>query len=237
MRRKHANWRLLLASSLALGMLAGREAAYADEFALPPSPDELAPFIVGVVEGSILGGVHTPSLCPSGDRCVLNTGGGLGARMEWRFPKRVSTGFGAELLLIDGSALYEIGTMQTLRYTLRVLGLRERRVHPLLDVALGVALFGDSFTVDTFGGFVDLRGGIEVEINPRLAVDFGFGLRALSFAEYQTPLDGLDRAASFGPDLALGFHLGFVIMPRTTKPRIMQQRRGEPSHFQPARRE
>jgi len=244
-RWQHTRARVLLTSIWLLGLALGasnrasadgsESAELSDQpsLALPPSPDDLAPFLVGIVEGIILGGVHRPSLCPNGEHCVLNTGGGLGARMEWRFPKRVSTGFGVELLLIDGSSLYEISTMQTLRYTIRVLGLRERRVHPLLDAAVGVALFGDSFTVDTFGGFLDLRGGIEVELNQQLAVDFGFGVRALTFAPYETALDGAERGGSFGLDLALGFHLGFVIMPRTTKPRILQPRRGDPEHLQP----
>lgn len=232
-----ADWRLVAASSLALGLLLGAAKADAEPFALPPSPDSLPPFLLGVVEGSILGGVYTSPLCPSGSQCVLNTGGGLGARMEWRFPKYVSTGLGAELLLIDGAALYEIGTMQTLRYTLRILGLRKCRIHPLLDFAAGVALFGDSFTVDTYGGFTDLRGGIEVELSPPLAVDFSFGARTMMFARYRTALDGIERASSHAPIIALSFHVGFVIMPRTTKPRAMHQRRGAPNHFQPDARE
>jgi hypothetical protein len=186
---------------------------------LPPPRSEMPPLVVGIIEGGAQAGAYVRPMCPEGEACLLRKGGGVGLRLEWRFPSMISTGLGLDYSFIDGEGLYEVGTLATLRYTLRVHFLPLARVHPLIDVGIGGAIFGDFFSVDTFGGVADLRGGAEVEISDSMAVDFALGVRLLGLAAYTTEADDVRRGSPFGPSVMVGIHLGLVLLPAPLRPR------------------
>jgi hypothetical protein len=186
---------------------------------LPPPRSELPPLIVGVIEGGVQGALHNRPFCPAGEGCVLRTGGGIGVRVEWRFPSLISTGVGLDYSFFDGDGLYEVGTLATLRYTIRALFLPLAKYHPLLDFGLGLAAFGDTFTVDTLGGALDFRGGVEIEVSPSMAVDLALGARLLGVAPYTTEADGVRRGDPFGPSVMIGVHVGLVLLPQPLRPR------------------
>jgi hypothetical protein len=186
--------------------------------------------MVGIVEGGIYGAPYNRPFCPQGEACLLRTGGGIGLRLEWRFPSLVSTGIGLDYTFVDADGLHEVGTLATVRYTVRAAFLPTARYHPLLDAGLGLALFGDTFTIDTAGGALDLRGGVEIEVTPSMAVDLALGVRLLAVAPYTTDADGVRRGEPFGPSVMVGVHASLVLLPEPLRPRPPRHHPGGRDH-------
>ncbi|NLY93148.1 MAG: hypothetical protein GXY23_03875 [Myxococcales bacterium] len=208
-------WRFLVVTTLLFGLRPASAAA----LELPPPRSGLPKVIVGMVEGAIQAGTYDRPLCPRREACLLDVGGAVGVRLEWRFPSLVSTGLGLDYGFFDADGLYEVGTLATLRWTTRALFMPLVRYHPLVDVGIGPALFGGNFSVDTVGAVLDLRGGVEIEITSTMAVDLALGARLLGVAPFTASNDDVERGRPFGPSVILGAHLALVLLPKPLRPR------------------
>ena len=186
--------------------------AEANAFEEPPAPEEVEPRRAGELMVDAVVPVYRPELCPLGAQCVFGGGGGVGATLEWRFPRGRAFGFGYDVSFLDGSGVWELSTFQMVRGTLRWYGLPQKLIHPYAGLSAGVVLLGDTFTVDAVGGGVDLMAGAEVEITSGLSFTGAIAVRLFAVSEFTTEADDVTRADSFGVNAAILLRFGLVLV-------------------------
>ncbi len=200
-----------LGLTIALATLAPSPAS-AEPFEEPPAPDEVAPRRAGELMVDAFIPVRRTALCPLDAQCIFGGGGGIGATLEWRFPKGLATGFGYDVSFLDGSGVWELSTFQMLRGTLRWYGLRERLIHPYAGIDAGIVFLGDTFAVDAVGGGLDLFAGAEVEITAGLSFTGALTVRAFMTNRFTTEADGQDRAVDPDLNVAIMLRFGLVLV-------------------------
>lgn len=186
--------------------------ARAEPFEAPPAPDEVPARRAGELMVDAVIPVRRTALCPIDSECIFGGGGGVGATLEWRFPRGLGVGFGYDVSFLDGSGVWEISTFQMIRGTIRWYGLRERLIHPYAGLSGGIVLLGDTFTVDAVGGGLDLFAGAEVEITSGLSFTGALSVRSFITNRFTTEADGIDRAQNPGLNIALMLRFGLVLL-------------------------
>ncbi len=178
----------------------------------PPPPDTLPPHLVGEFYASLVGPLYREPLCPEDAACLFGGGGGVGASLEWRWPRGLGAGLGYEVWFIDGNGVYELTTTQFLFGQVRYYGMRERMVHPYVGVNLGLLLLGNAFEHSTVGAGASFQAGFELEITSTLAFTSHLSVRAFATGPFRSSGDGVARAQSFGVDLAGMLTVGLVLL-------------------------
>ncbi|MBO6933599.1 MAG: hypothetical protein JJ863_01445 [Deltaproteobacteria bacterium] len=186
--------------------------AFAEPFEEPPAPDEVGPRRAGELLVDAVFPILRSPLCPLEAQCIFGGGGGVGATLEWRFPRGLAAGFGYDVSFLDGSGVWELSTMQMIRGTIRYYGLQERLIHPYAGASAGLLLLGDTFTVGGVGGGIDLFAGAEVEITSGLSFTGAFSVRTFVTNEFTTDADHVTRADSFGLNVAIMLRFGLVLV-------------------------
>jgi hypothetical protein len=204
---------LLVASALAAGAPARADAEPGSEHrvAPPPAPEE-HPATLSV---EIHGGVEVPlergSICPSGAACALGLGVGMGVLVERRTADRVGLFAGYDFWLVDGGAVFELGTLHALRVGLRYVLDDALAVHPFVAGAVGALAFGSTASVATAGGLLTLGGGVEVELSESVAFIGAAEAWFFSTAPFTTR-DRVDRADGFGVNVVLQVTVGISVL-------------------------
>ena len=156
--------------------------------------------------------VRRTELCPVDEQCIFGGGGGVGATLEWRFPRGFAAGFGYDVSFLAGNGVWELSTFQMIRGTLRWYGLRDKLIHPYAGVSAGVVLLGDTFAVDAVGPGLDLFAGAEVEITAGLSFTGAFAVRSFITNQFTTEADMIGRAQEPGLNIALMLRFGLVLV-------------------------
>jgi len=186
--------------------------ALAAPFEEPPAPDEVGPRRAGELTVDAVFPILTSPLCPLEAQCIFGGGGGVGATLEWRYPRGLAAGFGYDVSFLGGRGVWELSTLQMIRGGVRYYGVRERLIHPYAGASVGVVLLGDTFTVSAVGGGVDLFAGAEVEITSGLSFTGAFSVRTFVTNEFTTVGDDVTRAESFGLNVAIMLRFGLVLV-------------------------
>jgi hypothetical protein len=194
------------------GLLVPASPAAADGFEEPRPPDELEPRRSGELMVDLVFPLGQPRVCPLEADCVFGGGGGVGAALEWRWPRGMALGFGYDVSFLDGNGVWELSTLQMIRGTIRYYGLRDSLIHPYVGANAGLVLLGDTFGVDAVGAGIDLLGGAEVEITSGLSFTGNVTVRAFVTNEFVTESDGVTRADTFGLNVAIYLRFGLMLV-------------------------
>ena len=116
---------------------------------------------------------------PSGLRCILDDGGGLGLRVGYRSRGPWYVGGAYEFSRMDSSNLLRLAILQQLRFESRYHLSPFTRLSPYLAGA-GVALvYGNEWTVDTWGWGLSIGSGLEFQVTPTIVFDVALKYRPL----------------------------------------------------------
>ena len=186
------------------------EARSGAAFLIPPSPARATPRLAIEVHTGLTVPLANAALCPSDAGCVLESGGGIGASVERRFPN----GFGALLAydawFVDSDSVYELAVQQLLRGGARYTMPTEYIVHPIMELSVGVMGLGDTFRVESVGGLLQAFAGVEIELTETFGVRMGFGLRAFTQSRF-TARDGVRRGGGVFSESAF-IEVGLTVM-------------------------
>ena len=177
---------------------------------LIPPPGKRSPIFAGELHISLVLPFDDSRLCPSGTACVYGTGASVGASFQRRWRRGIGLGIGYELGLHDGGGVHELTVVQSLRGIFQYAALPNRWVHPLFRISAGPALFGDSFSVDVFGGVAEFQLGAEFELSDTSAAIAAFGWSVLRTGGFKSPRDGVNRAQKHSFDSAATLQVGYV---------------------------
>jgi hypothetical protein len=135
--------------------------------------------------------------------CILGSGAGLVfPRVGWRSPGHWYLGGAYEFSKQDASTVYLLPILQQLRAEARYYFLQGHVWTPFVEGSLGVAGYGNEWTVDAYGPATSLSFGVEAQISQTTVVGVTIGYRAMHFSGF-TDSAGNDRDASFAQLLGL----------------------------------
>lgn len=179
---------------------------------LVPEPKKRPTMLAGEVHGSLVFPIADDPLCPSGADCIFGTGGGIGGRVERRWPTGIALSVVYEAWFHDSSSVWEVSTLQMIGAGLRYFFMEEIMWHPYVGVQGGLAIFGDTLKASGIGGAVEPIIGIEWELSQTLAFTFALAGRMFLTSSFTTENDGVERAADQGVNAALSLRFGLAIM-------------------------
>jgi hypothetical protein len=166
--------------------------------------NEFIQFGVAVTTEFVAGG---NGLC-SGDskvvpHCLLGSGAGLVfPRVGWRSPGHWYIGGAYEFSKQDASTVYLLPILQQLRGEARYYFLQGHVGTPFVEGSVGVAGYGNEWTVDAYGPAASLALGVEAQISQNTVVGVTLAYRGIHFTGF-TDSAGNDRDAGFTQLLGL----------------------------------
>lgn len=180
-------------------------AANGAELPSEPAPPEIPDtFIQYGVAFTIEQVADAGPLCVS--PCVLASGGGIAMRAGHRLAGPFYYGLAYELSKQGSNNIYRLGILQQLRAEGRYYAETGRVTQPFLQGAVGVAGYGNEWSIDTKGPLVSGGIGAQVQISKDTVVGIGVAYRALLLSAF-TDSAGAHRpggvASIVGVDLQL----------------------------------
>jgi hypothetical protein len=138
--------------------------------------------------------------------CILGSGGGVAIRLGYRPSGPWYLGTAYELSKQDPNKLYRLAILQQLRGEARYYFRPELQTQPFAAGGVGVAGYGDEWSIDTWGPLAYLGAGAETQISRRTLFSVALAYRAILFSRF-TDTSGAVRpsgvATMIGIDLAL----------------------------------
>ncbi len=198
-----------------LCIMVAAASAHADSdraFEIPPAPRDAAPRHTLEFHSSFSTSLHNVSLCPPGQGCVFQGGGGLGASVERRWPDGFGAFGGYDVWFLDSDSVYELGVQQSWRAGGRYTMPTDLVLHPLFELSLGGMGYGDTFRIATVGVMLQGFGGCEIELSERFGLLLGVGLRAFSHRRFRTQRDGVVRGRDGLFSESLFLQAGLTVM-------------------------
>lgn len=183
-----------------------------DGFVIPPAPSKVAPRLALEIHSGVAWALSNDSLCPRGVGCVMRGGGGIGATVERRWPKGLGVFGGYDAWFLDSDSVYELGVQQSLRTGVRYTWPNDTVLHPVVEIALGLMGYGDTFRVATIGVLAQVFAGAELELSETFGIRSGFGLRAFSHTSFRTQRDRVLRGDKGAFSEAVFFEVGLTVM-------------------------
>jgi len=171
-------------------------AAHADDLPSPEAskPERLAQAFIhygGAVTGEFIAApgpmcsVHVVvngMVSPPG--CILGNGGGLAVRFGKRFRSPFYLGGAYEFVKTDSAQLYRLGILQQLRGEGRYYFPTGYTIEPYLVGALGVAVYGNLWGIDTGGPALGFGAGVEIQLANDLVVGLAVTYRPIFLAQF-----------------------------------------------------
>jgi hypothetical protein len=200
----------LAAAELALGPPA---LAAGDSGATPPTESRARPpprgqsYLQYGVAFTVEGVAAPGPICSEAvNPCILGSGAGITIRVGWRPTEDFYIGGAYEFSKQDPNKLYRLGILQQARGELRHYFPNGRSTAPFALVGLGLATYGNEWTVDTWGPAAALGGGVEVELSGKVALGVSLGYRPVylhAFVDSSTLSHESGIAHFVGLELAL----------------------------------
>jgi hypothetical protein len=125
-----------------------------------------------------------PICVDPGTPCILGSGGGVAIRVGWRPTERLYLGGAYELSKQEPDKLYQLGILQQARGELREYFPTGHRTTPFALLAVGLAGYGNEWSIDTWGPSATLGAGIEVEVSGGLLLDVSACYRPIYLQHY-----------------------------------------------------
>ncbi len=127
--------------------------------------------------------------------CILQSGGGIVARLGRRSAGPWYIGGAYELSKQDPSSLYRFATLQQVRAEARYYLNTGLDTYPYASASSGAATYGDEWGVDTYGPIESLGIGVESQISRRTVVGLSFSYRLLLLKDFRDSA-GYERGES-----------------------------------------
>ncbi len=111
-------------------------------------------------------------ICPSGTDvpCIFGSGGGLTLRAGYRSDRPFYIGGAYEFAKLDANNLYRLGILQEVRGEVRMRWDTGRQAWPFALGALGAAVYGNEWGVDTVAASGRLGFGLEIELSTSVSL-------------------------------------------------------------------
>jgi hypothetical protein len=194
--------RVVTASALALTARWAVAASPTSPSAPDPPPDAPARFATPFIQYGVA--FTTEFVADAGPLCknttapcILGSGGGVVfPRIGWRSLGHWYLGGAYEISKQDSGTLYRLPILQQLRAEARYYLIDGHIAAPFLEGSLGVAGYGNEWTVDTYGPAASLAIGVETQISRRTAVSATFAYRLIHFSGF-TDESGTSRDPGF----------------------------------------
>ena len=183
----------------------------ADDFEQIPEPSPSRPAIWAEAHGDFVIPVETSSLCPPGVFCVFKLGGGVGGVLGARWRRGIGLGFGYDVWFMDSDGVYDVASLQSVLAVFQAGLLPTRRLHPVIRIDGGLAMFGQTFRAQALGGIGGVAVGVEVEVTTRTVANVMLGAHFFGVQTFVSPQDGAQRGGN-GVDVALTIRLGFAFV-------------------------
>ena len=143
----------------------------------------------------------------AGAPCILGSGGGVVfPRVGWRSASHWYLGGAYEISKQDAGTLYRLPILQQLRAEARYYLLDGHVVGPYLEGTVGLAGYGNEWTVDTYGPALSVALGVETQISRRSAIGASFAYRVIHFSSF-TDAAAAPREAGFAQLVGLNILL------------------------------
>lgn len=98
------------------------------------------------------------------DPCILGSGGGIAARVGWRPAREWYAGGAYELTKQDPNKLYRLALLHQLRVEGRRYFTTARETQPFVVLGVGVAGYGNEWSIDTWGPGAAIGAGLELNV-------------------------------------------------------------------------
>ena len=136
--------------------------------------------------------------------CIIGPGGGIAVRAGWRGAGALYLGGAYELSKQDPNKLLRLAILQQARAEGRYYFVSGRESEPYLTAGVGVAGYGNEWSVDTWGpsGFGGV--GVETQLTRRTVVGLALAYRLLYFQEF---VDSTGAARNAGITQLVGLDL------------------------------
>jgi hypothetical protein len=210
---RHVRRKILHVSAAVAPLFAVATAHAAPPSAPPEAPGDTpavlnTPFIQYGVAFTTEFVANAGALCNSSAApCILGSGGGVVfPRIGWRSTGHWYLGGAYEISKQDSGTLYRLPILQQLRAEARYYVIDGHVGAPFLEGSLGLAGYGNEWTVDTFGPAASLALGVETQISRRTAVSATFAYRLIHFSGF-TDESGTSRDPGFAQLLGLNILL------------------------------
>jgi len=141
----------------------GATLSAAEAFARPPARHAQIQYGVAfTVEGVASAG---PVCSDASNPCILGSGGGIVVRVGWRPTEVLYLGGAYELSKQDPNKLYRLGILQQARAEMRYYFPTGLSLTPYALLGLGVAGYGNEWSLDTWGPSGSIGAGLELELS------------------------------------------------------------------------
>jgi opacity protein-like surface antigen len=137
--------------------------------------------------------------------CILSDGGGLTVRVGYRGRGAWYLGGAYEFSRQDSANLLRLAILQQLRTELRLYLTRVTRLAPYVGAAVGGAIYGNEWDLDTWGAASAVGVGTEFQVTPSIVLNVGALYRQLLLRRWT---DGAGESRAIGP---LGFGLAHMV--------------------------
>jgi hypothetical protein len=179
---------------------------------LPPDPGHREPeLLIGVHMGLVVP-ISRSDICPGGTFCVLGGGASVGAEVERRWPFGLGVLVGYDLWFVESGGVFELGVVQLARAGLRYVFDTGSIFHPSVQAGAGALVFGDTFSVSTVGGEVELGVACEIELTESVALAIGTRGWLFTTSPFTTGRDRAARSESLGLNATLQIDIGLTIL-------------------------
>ncbi len=185
--------------------------AEAESPELIPTPEQQEGIWLGEFQLKPVIPLSDSSVCPAQSACVLGSGGGFGGSVELRWFQRVGLLLGYEIWILDGEGVWELSTMQSLHVGVRYVFWDRSIWHPYVTAGPTFLLLGDTFGVESVGGGVDARLGVELELSALLALNVALRGRLFTLSPFTTEGDNVRRAQGFDLNALLAIEVGITV--------------------------
>ena len=117
--------------------------------------------------------------------CILGSGGGVVfPRIGWRSSGSWYVGGAYEMSKQDAFTLYKLPILQQLRGEARYYFLIGQVLTPFLGASAGIAGYGDTWAVQTFGPDGSLTLGLEAQVSRGIVVGLALNYRMMYFGQF-----------------------------------------------------
>ncbi len=161
--------------------------AIAETEALPPPTPARRAYVQYGVAFTVEGVAHAGPVCADPNQpCILGSGGGINIGVGWRPSDDFYIGGAYEFSKQDPNKLFRLAILQQVRLEVRHYFATGKSAEPFALFAVGLASYGNEWSVATWGPSGTIGGGVEVELTGGVVLDMSLAYRPIylrSFAD------------------------------------------------------
>lgn len=178
----------------------------------PPAPETHQPELLAEIHTGGVIPLERSDICPGDSLCVLGGGGVIGVEIERRWPMGLGVSVAYDVWFVDSGGVFELGSVQTVRAAVRYVFGYEWQVHPAIQIGAGALVFGDTLSVSTVGGALEIGASAEVELTESVSLTAGAQAWLFTTTPFTTGRDRTMRSEGLGLNAALQLNVGLLIV-------------------------